>query len=133
MKRSGIVVTTRPIRYRRETVVVDGVSETVTTPQEKGIDVRLALDIVSLARKRSFDVAVVFSQDQDLQEIVQEVHEISREQDRWIKVVSAFPFGPNASSKRGIDKTQWIKIERADYDACIDPRDYRPAKFKNSN
>jgi uncharacterized LabA/DUF88 family protein len=133
MKRAGIVVTTRPIRYRKETVVVDGVSKTVTTPQEKGIDVRLALDIVSFARKKNFDVAVVFSQDQDLQEIVQEVHDISKEQDRWIKVVSAFPYGPSASSKRGIDKTQWVKIGKDEYDKCIDQHDYRPAKFKNSN
>ncbi len=130
MKRAGVNVTTRPLRYRKETVVVDGVSEIVTTPQEKGIDVRLALDIVSLARKRNFDVAVVFSQDQDLQEIVQEVHDISAEQDRWIKVVSAFPDGPNASSKRGIDRTQWVRIDQAMYDQCIDHNDYRPAKFK---
>lgn len=133
MKRSGIFVTTRPIRYRKETVVVNGIPETVTTPQENGIDVRMALDIVSLARKRSYHVAVIFSQDQDLQEIVQEVQEISKEQDRWIKVVCAFPFGPNATSKRGIDKTHWVKIDQDQYGQCVDKRDYRPAKFKNSN
>lgn len=131
MKRSGIVVTTRPIRYRRETIMVDGIATRVTTPQEKGIDVRLALDIVSCARKKNFDVAVIFSQDQDLQEVVQEVQDISIEQDRWIKLVSAFPSGHLASSKRGIDKTQWVRIEQSDYDACLDPNDYRPAKFKN--
>lgn len=130
LKRAGVAVTTRPIRYRKEIIAIDGNSETVTTPQEKGIDVRLALDIVSLARKRNFDVAVVFSQDQDLQEIVQEVRDISVEQDRWIKVVSAYPFGPQASSKRGIDKTQWVKIDQEDYEKCLDPKDYRPAKFK---
>jgi len=31
-------------------------------------------------------------------------------------------------NKRGIDKTEWIRINRADYDSCLDPRDYRPKK-----
>ncbi len=31
-------------------------------PREKGIDVRLALDMVRLARYRQFDVAIIFSQ-----------------------------------------------------------------------
>ena len=31
-------------------------------------------------------------------------------------------------NKRGINKTDWITIDRATYDACIDPVNYRPAK-----
>ncbi|MEW6743900.1 MAG: hypothetical protein AB1486_14190 [Planctomycetota bacterium] len=42
-----------------------------------------------------------------------------------VKVVSAFPSSPTSRNIRGIDKTDWIPIERATYDACIDPRDYR--------
>jgi len=70
MKRTGIVVTTRPLRYRKAQVVdangkpvleADGKTpKIITTPQEKGIDVRLALDLVSLARKLQFDVALIF-------------------------------------------------------------------------
>lgn len=126
MKRAGIVATTRPLRYRKKEVEVGGKATTVTTPQEKGIDVRLALDIVSLARKGQFDVAVIYSQDQDLCEVVEEVRAISIENNRWIKVACAFPFGPNASSKRGIDKTDWFRIDQATYNACLDARDYRP-------
>jgi len=66
MKSAGIVVTTRPIRYHKEIIVEsDGTERTVTTPQEKGIDIRLVLDLVALARKREFLVAVIYSQDQD--------------------------------------------------------------------
>src|SRR5262249_17745717 len=47
LKRVGVHVTTRPIRYRKQTILnADGKEETITTPQEKGIDVRLALDLV---------------------------------------------------------------------------------------
>jgi uncharacterized LabA/DUF88 family protein len=127
LKRAGVHVTTRPIRYRKKTIIdAQGVEEVIVTPQEKGIDVRLALDIVSLARKRQFDVAIVFSQDQDLQEVVQEIAEISEEQSRWILLACAFPVSPDASSKRGIDKTHWVKMEQDFYDQCLDPRDYRP-------
>jgi uncharacterized LabA/DUF88 family protein len=126
MKRAGINTTTRPIRYRRDTVEVDGKQVVHTTPQEKGIDVRLALDLVSCARKKQFHIAVVYSQDQDLCEVVDEVRQISIEMNQWIKVVSAFPHGPKATSRRGIDRTEWFRIDEATYNACIDPRDYRP-------
>jgi NYN domain len=132
MKRAGIVVTTRPIRYRTETIIQDDVEQIHTTPQEKGVDVRLALDIVSRARTKQFDVAVVYSQDQDLAEVVEEVREISIEQDRWIGVACAFPSGPSATASRGIDKTKWFRMDQAFYDACLDPHDYRPKK-RNSN
>jgi hypothetical protein len=57
LKGTGVVVTTRPIRYRKQTIQLpDGNEEVVTTPQEKGVDIRFALDVVSLARKRQFDV-----------------------------------------------------------------------------
>lgn len=129
LKRAGVFVTTRPIRYHTETINnSDGSQSVVTTPQEKGVDVRLALDVVSRARRREFNVAVIYSQDQDLCEVVQEMKEIATEQDRWIKIACAFPDGPAATSKRGIDKTDWIRMDQAFYDACLDPRDYRPRR-----
>lgn len=129
MKRAGIAVTTRPIRYRKEKITIGNQEEIVTTPQEKGIDVRLSLDIVSRARTQQFNVGVIYSQDQDLSEVVEEVKKISIEQNRWIKLACAFPFGPSATATRGIDKTEWIRMDQAFYDACLDPRDYRPKGY----
>lgn len=129
LKRANVQVTTRPLRYREESVfVADGSEQTVVTPQEKGIDIRLALDIVRLARTRSYDVCVIYSQDQDLQEATEEVKTIGREQGRQIIVACAFPSGQNATSKRGIDKTQWIRMDETFYNACLDDRDYRPRR-----
>jgi hypothetical protein len=45
--------------------------------------------------------------------------------DRWIKIASAFPVSPAASNRRGINSTDWIPIDRALYDQCLDRRDYR--------
>jgi hypothetical protein len=73
-------------------------------------------------------VAVIFSQDQDLSEVADEIRKISSREDRWIKIASAFPIGPTSRNRRGINGTDWIKIDRKTYDACIDSRDYRPRR-----
>lgn len=129
MRRSGILVTSRPLRYRStEIPLTDGTTIQVEAPQEKGIDVRLALDVIRIARNGQLDVAVIFSQDQDLAEVADDIREIAASQQRWMKVVSAFPSGPNASAGRGIDKTDWFRMDQKFYNACLDPRDYRPKK-----
>lgn len=129
MRRAGIMVTARELRYHNvEVPQLDGSVKTESVAHEKGIDVRLALDVVRLARQKQFDVGVIFSQDQDLAEVVSEVKEIAREQGRWVKLVSAFPSGSNASAGRGIDGTDWFKMDQAFYNANLDPRDYRPGK-----
>ncbi len=50
------------------------------------------------------------------------------EQDRWLKIACAYPLSPTSRNRRGINKTDWLPIERETYDACLDTRDYRPAK-----
>lgn len=129
LTRAGVLVTTRRLRYHVEQAA-DGT--TIAVPQEKGIDIRIALDLVACARRKEFDAAIIFSQDQDLGEAVLEVRSIAKEQGRSVEIVSAFPTSGLATSSRGIDKTTWFPMDKAFYDACIDPRDYRPAKFRPS-
>jgi len=127
MGRQNIHVFSRPLRYRNQSVTLPGgQTQTILVGQEKGVDVRLALDIVSLAHRKAYDVALVFSQDQDLSEVADEIRQIAQEQGRWIKIACAFPFSPASSNRRGINGTDWLRIDRATYDACLDPRDYRP-------
>jgi len=126
MGRQGVWVFSRPLRYRNQLIhLPDGSQITFLSGEEKGVDVRLALDVIRMAHHEEFDVAIVFSQDQDLLEVAGEMRAIAREQARWIKVVSAFPFSPTTRNKRGIEKTDWVRIDRATYDACLDRRDYR--------
>jgi uncharacterized LabA/DUF88 family protein len=129
MGRDGATVITRPLRYRNKQFrLPDGSTHSFLDGDEKGIDVRIALDIIRLAHRRSYDVALVFSRDQDLAEVAEEIRLIAAEQARWIKIVSAYPYSPAVKAFRGINKADWIRIERATYDACIDTRDYRPKK-----
>ena len=129
MGRDNITIFSRPLRYRNQTIrLPDGKTHTFLVGSEKGTDVRLAIDIIRLAHRGAFDVALVLSQDQDLSEVAEEIRVIAKEQNRWISIASAFPSSPASKNTKGINRTDWIKIDRSTYDSCIDPRDYRPKK-----
>ena len=131
--RQGVRAFSRPLRYRdREIWIGDGVSITRRLGEEKGIDVRIAIDLIRLAHRNSYDVAVLFSQDQDLSEAADEIRKISNEQKRWIKIASAFPWRSMAANVRGVNNTDWIRLDRATYEQCIDTFDYR-AKAQPKN
>ena len=88
MRRAGIHVFSRPIRYRTDSIrLPDGSTVTNVVGEEKGIDLRIGLDVVRLAYRAELDVAVIFSQDQDLAEVADEIRTISRTAARWLKVV----------------------------------------------
>jgi len=132
MGRQGIHLFSRTLRYRNRIVhLPDGTQHTFLAGEEKGIDVRIALDIIRLAHGNEYDVALVFSQDQDLSEAADELRVIARERKRWIKIACAFPLSPMTRNRRGIDKTDWIHIDRALYEKCLDRRDYRPRKSRS--
>lgn len=154
LTRQGAYVFTRPLRYREKKMplkkcgirlpddsfmppgswFVDWQGREIPTDseivmrvgEEKGIDIRIALDVIELARNDKYDVALIFSQDQDLSEVVDEVLALAKNQSRTIILASAFPEG--ACNRRGINRTDWIRIDKATYDACIDARDYRKKK-----
>jgi len=73
----GVEVFSRPLRYRNQTVKLpDGKTFAFLVGQEKGVDVRIALDIVRAILRDECDVALVFSQDQDLSEVAEEIREL---------------------------------------------------------
>ncbi|MBI5816390.1 MAG: NYN domain-containing protein [Nitrospinae bacterium] len=111
MKRQGLITFTRPIRHGKE----------------KGIDIRIALDMVRMARHDNFDVVVVFSQDQDLSEAVDEVKDIARLNGKPIHIASVYPLSGGSKNRRGINHTEWIPVDKTIYDACIDHNEYRPS------
>ena len=127
MSRDGVHTYSRPLRYRNKTFKLpDGSVHAILTGEEKGIDVRIAIDVIRSAHRNECDVALVFSQDQDLNELCAEVRTIAREQNRWIKIACAYPVSPTTRNRRGLAGSDWIQIDRATYDRCIDPRDHRP-------
>lgn len=127
MGRVGIKLFSRPLRYHNKDFTCPSCNKNHTSlvGHEKGVDVRIALDVIRLAHEKKYDVAVILSQDQDLSEVADEVRRISIEQNHWIKVASVFPKSPTSKNTKGINNTEWIQIDKKTYDACIDPNDYR--------
>jgi hypothetical protein len=72
-----------------------------------------------------YDIALVFSQDQDHSEVADEIRAIAAEQTRWIKMACAFPSSPTSRNRRSVNKTDWVRIARDTYDACLDGLAYR--------
>lgn len=93
--------------------------------QEKGVDVSLAIDLVKLTYEQAYEVAIIVSQDWDFGPAVRLAKEIAHGQGRMLVFESAFSYGPGTHSRRGVPGTQWVQIDKATYDACHDPTDYR--------
>ena len=51
-------------------ILPDGTQPSFLNGEEKGIDVRIALDVMALAHRREYDVALVMSQPRGLQSII---------------------------------------------------------------
>lgn len=66
--------------------------------REKGVDVRIALDLTRLGVKGLYDVAIIVSEDSDLDEAVRDVHAL-RDDERWIAVENALPWGPHSHTR----------------------------------
>ncbi len=93
--------------------------------QEKGVDVSLALDLIQATHEQRYEVAIIVSQDADFGPAVRLAKNIARSQKRHLLFESALPVGPGSISTRGVPGTTWTHIDRATYDACRDPPDYR--------
>lgn len=94
--------------------------------QEKGVDVSLAIDLIRATYMKRYECAIIVSQDKDFGPAVDLAKTIAHEQSRRIVLESAFPLRSSSSSKRGVPGTKWIRIDKDTYDACFDPKDYRP-------
>jgi len=93
--------------------------------QEKGVDVKLSVDLIRLTYEKLYEVAIIVSQDRDFEPAIQLAKEIARDQHRQLVFESHFPVGRGSHSDRGIPGTNWLPIDQATYDTCYDPQDYR--------
>ena len=96
--------------------------------QEKGVDVSLAIDLVQATYEQRYEVVIIVSRDTDFGPAVRLASIIARNQGRQLVYESAFPVGPGSRSQRGVPGTNWVPIDQATYDACLDPADYRPKR-----
>lgn len=114
------------LRFLRRRGVIVYRGRVSAAGQEKGSDVSLAIDLVKATYESDFDCAIIVSQDWDFGPAARLAKQIATNHRRRIEIESAFPVGPGSSSRRGVPGTKWVHINRSTYDACFDPRDYRP-------
>lgn len=122
-----VTIFQRPLEYRNEWVELKtGQKEKGRVLREEGIDVLIAVDVMELAILKEYDVALIFSQDQSFSALAQVIRTIASEQNRWIKIASAFPYIAEGQdwSHRGIEETDWIPIDRKVYDECLEQWHY---------
>jgi len=93
--------------------------------KEKGVDVKLAVDLIWLTYEKKYEVAIIVSQDRDFEPAIHFATKIATDQNRQLVFESHFPVGAGSHSKRGIPRTTWCPIDQDTYDACYDPQDYR--------
>ncbi len=112
-EKAGAVVTWRTLRYPY--------GWPKSKPEEKGIDVALAIDVVRLAIEGEYDIGVICSSDTDLRPALEYVH------NKFIvlpRVEVMCWTGGKRLSVPGINL--WCHmLNRSDFDSISDPTDYR--------
>jgi uncharacterized LabA/DUF88 family protein len=95
--------------------------------REKGIDVRLALDAIELYRKGAYNVALIFSQDQDFAELASEIKSLARQDNRWVQVASAFP--EKGTNRNGVHGTLPIAVGQESFARVLDSAENRQRRI----
>jgi uncharacterized LabA/DUF88 family protein len=125
-REAGVDVTTRELRYLTETDPHAPGGVRVLSAREKGIDLRIALDVMAAARSPDCKNILIVSRDQDFREVIGDIKTMCAFTRKEIGLWSAFPVVDDAPAlNRGVDGTREIRISRSDYDRNRDPADYR--------
>ena len=109
-----VKVTTQPLRYPRD--------YPDSPAQEKGVDVRLAIDFVMMAVRDEYDVGVLMSNDTDFRPVLEEVEGLGA---KTVEVAAWRP--PTAQPRRlwiGRNRPWCNWIDHAAYRSIQDNRDY---------
>jgi hypothetical protein len=129
----GYAANDRQCRYWRGLAKTTVITRTLQYPRgwpkekarEKGIDVKLAIDIVAMAVRREFDVGVLMSRDTDLKPALEFVRDLNG--NPYPRCEVAAWSAPNGHSRRlSIPGSKiWCHwLDDSDYEAVADPTNY---------
>lgn len=136
MMSNGVWTFSHPLKYSRQWVKNRSGTPAfieVDRGREKGVDVRIALDLARLARHGEYDVATIVSTDTDLDEAIRDVLALRVELGRWLAVENAVcvpeidaALGKRPPFKRLRSAARLLPIDRALFDRVRDDTNYRP-------
>lgn len=111
-KKQGVLTFPIPVRY-----------DAKGRAREKGVDTRIALDLSRLGTKGLFDVAIIFSEDSDLDPAVSDLYGL-RDHERWIAVENALPWSPSLNPRWLPSARRRRLIKESLFDAIKDTTTY---------
>jgi hypothetical protein len=115
-ERCGVTPIMRPLRYPPDWPA--------STAEQKGVDVQLALDVVVMGLQGEYDVAIIASTDTDLRPAIEGCHALGIA-DKCEIEVAAWRHGRERKRIEVKGIHLWCHyLDREDYDACHDSRDY---------
>jgi uncharacterized LabA/DUF88 family protein len=115
-EKAGATVIARPLRYPRDWPE--------SPAEEKGIDVQIAIDMVTMSMRGELDVAVLVSTDTDLRPVLEAFFLLPFEEPKTIEV-AAFRTPTFSKSLRVPERHVWVHfLEGDDYQEIRDTRDY---------
>lgn len=95
LKSKGIHVWTQTMKYANRAIVLDDhplclcgrkKTKVIREAREKGVDLRIGLDMLRMARHNEYDVALLVTMDTDMKQVVDELRRLSQELRRHISV-----------------------------------------------
>jgi hypothetical protein len=94
--------------------------------EEKGIDVKLAVDFISMAIRGDYDIGIIMSEDTDLVPALEAVINLRAMTHVHCEVAAWQPLsGPRRGLKLSGGSKLWCHyLTQADYQAVADPTDY---------
>ncbi len=101
----------------------DGSYDATGQGREKSVDVRIAIDLTRLGVKGLYDVAIVISEDSDLDEAVKDVYAL-RDEERWIAVENALPWSPQSHTRWLPSAKRRRRIDQQMFDIVRDDASY---------
>jgi len=122
--KSGVDVTNRPLRYP------EGWPDCAEKPEEKGIDVALAIDVVMMAHRNLYDVGIVMSCDTDLRPAIEAVMDNTSKRIE----VAAWRARPSETERLWVPGhsifCNWLDLEN--FSGCCDSTDYTVPTVRQS-
>lgn len=129
MKQNEITVFSRPLKYS-QAFIEDrnnpGHCIKVWKGREKGVDVRIALDMVMMAFNGEYEIASLVSRDSDLDEAIRDVYKIREITGKWLAVENVVCVPPVGSPLKRLHLARRpIKIDHDIFDRIRDDTNYR--------
>ncbi len=109
MRERGVYTWSHQLKYSQKRVIKKhsrpcpcGCWEIVEIMQgrEKGIDLRIALDMIRMARHSEYDIARLVSQDGDLEQVVREIRDLQTELALALRIENVIPFSASSGKPR---------------------------------